>query len=296
MNCSLPFEQETSTHTLRVAGLVARWGSWAVSVILPLSLALFFPKPAQAHKPSGTTQKRLSRARKLFTRAKKLCVERRFKSCIITYEKALRWVKRAGGYPKKEALIQFNMAQAHRQLGEHREAIPLYEAYLDKRPDAPNRAAVRGYLREMRSRVRAEQRDAEHKPAPSEKKGGTGKRTKTRNHSHWLWIAAGAGVVVAGAEAGAWGLWSRYEGGKQTSNKSYGYAYYSLHGVAAASAALAVTALVFYLKSPGEETNEKSQAMERRRKVGVKSGEVEWAPVLTPGRKSVFLGVVGRWD
>ncbi|MCA9607517.1 MAG: hypothetical protein KC619_18045 [Myxococcales bacterium] len=66
------------------------------------------------------------------------------------YELALEGYQRAHGVYPVPGLL-FNMAQCHRELGQHELAIQRLEQYLDERPDAPNRALVLDLLAESRA-------------------------------------------------------------------------------------------------------------------------------------------------
>jgi hypothetical protein len=46
-------------------------------------------------------------------------------------------------------LLEYNIALCHERLGEKSEAVRRYRAYLDRTPDAPNRAAVEEKIRKL---------------------------------------------------------------------------------------------------------------------------------------------------
>ena len=56
----------------------------------------------------------------------------------------------------------FNMAQCHRQLGHHADAMAMYQQFLAERPDAPNRQTVEELIDEARAQASA----AQATPAP----------------------------------------------------------------------------------------------------------------------------------
>jgi tetratricopeptide (TPR) repeat protein len=49
--------------------------------------------------------------------------------------------------------FQFNIAQCHRKLGQHKEAIAMYQAYLVDVPDAQNRAMVESLIGESKQAI-----------------------------------------------------------------------------------------------------------------------------------------------
>ena len=66
---------------------------------------------------------------------------------------------------KQDASFLFNIGQCHRQLGEYAEAIKLYGSYLREAPDAPNRAEVERFVREMKEAL--EKREKHEPPRAS---------------------------------------------------------------------------------------------------------------------------------
>lgn len=74
------------------------------------------------------------------------------------------------GDARAQTLILFNVARAHEELGEFREALQAYEEYLANAPsDAPYREETLDRVRELRLRV--SRRGAE--PGPALAEGGT---------------------------------------------------------------------------------------------------------------------------
>src|SRR5688500_3917367 len=57
-------------------------------------------------------------------------------------------------------LLEYNIALCHERLGEKSEAVRRYRAYLDRVPDATNRAAVEDKIRKLEGDMQAS------KPAP----------------------------------------------------------------------------------------------------------------------------------
>jgi Tetratricopeptide repeat len=69
----------------------------------------------------------------------------------------------------QDPAMQFNIGQCHRKLGNHQQAVDAYQIYLRERPDAPNHAAVEGWLNEEQQavdRARAAEEAARTPPPP----------------------------------------------------------------------------------------------------------------------------------
>ena len=58
---------------------------------------------------------------------------------------------------RNSSAILFNIAQAMRQLSNYKQAYFYYSQYLSKRPDAPNRSEVEGFMEAIRKKVEADQ-------------------------------------------------------------------------------------------------------------------------------------------
>jgi hypothetical protein len=68
--------------------------------------------------------------------------------------------------------FQFNIAQCHRKLGQHKEAIAMYQAYLVGVPNASNTAMVEGLIAESKKAIDDQvsaQRKLEHSKLETEK-------------------------------------------------------------------------------------------------------------------------------
>lgn len=108
---------------------MTRRGAW---VQAPLLLALLVSAaPARAAEPSETAK---AHARALFDRGQRYFDLGQFDKARQLYEEAYKAMPLAG--------FLFNIAQCHRKLGHHDKALRNYRAYLEKRPDADNRAVV----------------------------------------------------------------------------------------------------------------------------------------------------------
>jgi tetratricopeptide (TPR) repeat protein len=88
-----------------------------------------------------------------------------YPQALETYRKAYR--------AKALPAFQFNIAQCHRKLGQHREAIQMYQAYLVGVPNADNKALVESLIAESRAQIAAAEkaaRDSEQAKLDTEKK------------------------------------------------------------------------------------------------------------------------------
>lgn len=115
-------------------------------------------------------------------------------------------------------LLLFNLAQAHRKAGHHRQALELYERFLaeEKKPDL--RPDAERFIAEIKTMMEAEQREREEaerreralkeaerlaripEPPPTGWENGPPKRPPGPCRI-LKWVAAGAGVLAIGAGA-----------------------------------------------------------------------------------------------
>jgi hypothetical protein len=78
------------------------------------------------------------------------------------FRKALEEYRKAHQLSSHPALV-FNMAQCHRQLGEHKKALFMYKLFLSQRPNAPNREEVEQWIGKMKKKVAEEEQAEKHK-------------------------------------------------------------------------------------------------------------------------------------
>lgn len=131
--------------------------------------------------------------------------------------------------------FQFNIAQCHRKLGQHKDAIAMYQAYLVGVPDAPNKDMVESLINESkkaweqeearktqleRDRLAAEQKKAEEaRKAREAEAAATAERAKTEQariaaererektynrHPARKWMIATSVIGLAGLGAGGY--------------------------------------------------------------------------------------------
>ncbi|MBA3818493.1 MAG: hypothetical protein H0X17_06340, partial [Deltaproteobacteria bacterium] len=72
------------------------------------------------------------------------------------YAPALELYKKAYRVKTLPAFL-FNIAQCHRKLAQHTEAIAMYQSYLVGMPNAPNKALAESLIAESRTRIAADQ-------------------------------------------------------------------------------------------------------------------------------------------
>jgi len=75
------------------------------------------------------------------------------------FEKALEQYRRAYRAKPLPAFL-FNIAQCHRKLGQHDDAVTMYQSYLAGVPDAQNKALVESLITESRTKLAEEQKSA----------------------------------------------------------------------------------------------------------------------------------------
>jgi hypothetical protein len=108
-------------------------------------------------------------------KAKQLDREARTDYDLGRWDKAIEVWKRAyEEYPAASAL--FNIGQAYRQKGDCKNASFFYKRFLDRRPDAPNAAEVKGFIAELDETCDRTEKVAEKPPtaAMSPDDGGSG--------------------------------------------------------------------------------------------------------------------------
>ena len=103
------------------------------------------------------------RARALFSIGNRHYELGEYTQALEIYKKAYR--------VKPLPAFQFNIAQCHRKLGQHGEAVAMYQAYLVGVPDAQNKELVESLITESKHQIAAaEQRVAEQARLEAEKK------------------------------------------------------------------------------------------------------------------------------
>ena len=95
-------------------------------------------------------------------RAKALFVQGNGHYNLGEFSPALEFYKRAYRVKPLPAFL-FNIAQCHRKLGNHREAITMYQSYLVGVPDAQNKQLVESLIKEAQDKLAHEQRIADEK-------------------------------------------------------------------------------------------------------------------------------------
>ena len=109
------------------------------------------------------------------------------------YPQALEVYKKAYRVKPLPA-FQFNIAQCHRKLGQHTEAIQMYQAYLVGVPNAQNKPLVESLIAESKQQIaNAEKakRDAEQAVLDTEKKKAEEARLAN------ILMGTGGGIVLA---------------------------------------------------------------------------------------------------
>lgn len=107
-------------------------------------------------------------------------------------------------------LFLYNMGQACRHAGLIDQAIENYESYLQAVPDAPERAEVEQYLRELRA---AKPQPPVQKSVAVTAPAGPGPRTASRDY-RWYWYGGLLAVVAAGSVTAI--VWSSGHGAPHT--------------------------------------------------------------------------------
>lgn len=148
---------------------------------------------------AGAKDGALERAKRAFKRGERLFAIGRFQEALAAYEEAYE------AKPLPEFL--FNIGQCHRNLGSYSEAVFSFQSYLNKKPDAPNRAAVETLISELtakREEQLEQEREAERERRRREltaqnNQQGTPTATPSKPiYKRWWFWAGAVGLAAAG--------------------------------------------------------------------------------------------------
>lgn len=162
-------------------------------------------------------------ARKIFVQAEAKFQDRQYRSALALYKKAYHNAPLAG--------FHFNIAQCHRMLGQHEQAVHHFEQYLSEAKNPRNRKAAQRLLRLSRQKLKPQERsdqadsladtqtgDAEPVPGvtespevekkPAIKPEPVPPSDQKRLHRVYFWssAAASASLLLTGAITGALAL------------------------------------------------------------------------------------------
>ncbi|HJL19336.1 MAG TPA: tetratricopeptide repeat protein [Sandaracinaceae bacterium LLY-WYZ-13_1] len=161
-------------------------------------LSLLVPSVATAQ----VDEDRLTQARARFEAGETAFGEERYDEALDAFQEAYELME---GHPN-QGMIHFNVARAQDELGQRREAVRSYRAFLEEAPpDAPNRAVAIERITLLDADDRGAPAEAAESTSPDEPAPGP---VQTRTEGHWAnWVIAGALVAVA-APAIAVPLWT----------------------------------------------------------------------------------------
>ena len=136
-----------SRHTGRMSRTPGGAGRVAVALLAAAALlaAPVAVRPALAGDDAGIAQ-----ARQHFQRGKQLFDAGDYRAAMAEFAAA----DRAAPSP----MLEFNIALCHERLGERAEAVRRYRLYLDRVPNATNRASVEAKIRTLEAEIAAEAR------------------------------------------------------------------------------------------------------------------------------------------
>lgn len=196
-----------------------------------------------------------ARARRLFEEGEQHYTAGQFEEALEKFRQAYDLSGRAG--------LLYNVGLAAMNIGEDRQALEAFEAYLDGVENAPNRALVEGRITTLRRRIAAE--DAERQRLnEAEARAAEGEASSPA--LGWILTGTGAALAIAGGVLFALGLsdlstvenaeqgtpWSDLSGANDRAPIFTGV------GIAGASAGVALVALglVLVATSGGGEEDE----------------------------------------
>lgn len=105
---------------------------------------LFFHGSPSALAQSAAVK---AKAKAHYMKGKQAFDRQEYASALTEYERAYQTLPLPG--------LLFNIGQCHRNLGHDAEAVKAFKLYLEKSPDADNRAAVEKLIEEMETRLAA---------------------------------------------------------------------------------------------------------------------------------------------
>lgn len=142
----------------------------ALATLTPLSVASAQPyvvavdtaRSSLVAEPSGEEPSPRDRARVKVEQGTSLYEKGEYEQALAAFQDA------ASLYASPD--FQFNIGLCHERLGNYTAAISAFETYLRNKPDAPDRVAVEGRIRDIKERQELEQRAAAAAAADAEKK------------------------------------------------------------------------------------------------------------------------------
>lgn len=172
----------------------------------PIALAQPTPTDAPAEAAAPTAR---SKAEKIYARGVKAFDEKRFANALVAFEEAYLL--------DPVPILLYNIARAHEELGAFAEASRYLTRYLDRVPDADDRAQIEQRLNLLRSAVAAEKAadaaraDAERARADAEAARAAQSRAEDEanavdaraepepsNWLAWTFIGTGSAMVLLG--------------------------------------------------------------------------------------------------
>ncbi len=105
-------------------------------------------------------------ARQHFSRGKQLFAASDYRGAIAEFAAADKLAP--------SPLLEFNIALCHERLGERAEAVRRFRLYLERVPDAPNRATVEAKVSRLESEMKTEGETRRAAPVPVPPMGGGG--------------------------------------------------------------------------------------------------------------------------
>ena len=110
-----------------------------------LLYALLFWAPGATADAAPVSAEKKAQAKAHYVKAKAAFEKDHYQQALFEYTKAYAALPLPG--------FLFNIGQCYRNMGYINEAIEAFELYLEKKPDAPNRAAVEELLKELNAKA-----------------------------------------------------------------------------------------------------------------------------------------------
>ncbi len=136
--------------------------------------------------------------REAFERASKAYDEGRYNHALTDFQRALELSDRA--------MLHYNIALCQDRLGQHKEALQSYEAFLRAVDESPHHENARARAEELRAQLAEEekQREREREAEAAAAKSITATPSESPSVEEtsdfpWLWVGLGAGLLAVGA-------------------------------------------------------------------------------------------------
>jgi tetratricopeptide (TPR) repeat protein len=150
-------------------------------------------EPSEVEAPSDTD----AEARRLFEEGEQLYTDGQFQEALEKFRRAYDLSGRVG--------LLYNIGISAMNIGEDRQALESFEAYLEGLPGAPNRALVEGRIATLQRRLQSES-ESERRLSEAEARARASRDEPSSPVPGWVLVGVGGAVAIAGGVLFALGL------------------------------------------------------------------------------------------